>query len=176
MIDEKELITQCLENKAKAQKQLYKMFASKMFGVCLRYARRRSEAEDLLQEGFIKVFQNLATFNFLGSLEGWIRRIMITTAINYYRKDLRYDDTVDIENEENALSDINFVQLKLTQEDIVKFIQQLPPSKRMVFNMYVFEGFSHRDIAESLNITESTSKAQLAKARQILKNYFEKYF
>lgn len=176
MADEKELITQCLENKAKAQKQLYKMFASKMYGVCLLYARRRSEAEDLLQEGFIKVFQNLSAFNFMGSLEGWIRKIIITTAINYYRKDMRYDDAVNIENENSALSEINFVQLKLTQDDIVKFIQQLPPSKRMIFNMYVFEGYSHKEIAEVLNITESTSKAQLAKARQILRNYFEKYF
>lgn len=165
---EEQLIQKCLRNEPKAQKQFYKAFAAKMYGICLRFVKNEMEADDLLQEGFIKVFENLKNFRNEGSIEGWVRRIIVNTAINYIKKNVVFHQEVDIENigefeiiEDSAIS-------KLSMEDLLKMIQDLPDGKRMVFNLYTFEGYAHHEIAEIMGISVNTSKSQLAKAKKIL--------
>lgn len=171
---EKAVLQECLKGNPSAQKDLYKMFASKMYGICLRFARVEGEAADILQESFIKVFTKLNTFKQEGSLEGWVRRIVVNTAITYIKKNSEYGVEVDLNNvgeaeivEDNAISN-------LSQEDLLNMIQELPTRKRAVFNLYVYEGYSHKEIGEMLNIDESTSKAQLSKAKVMLKEKLEK--
>jgi len=167
---EEKLILACLANNPVAQKELYKRYAPKMFGVCLRYAMDRDQAADLLQEGFIKVFDKLASFKKEGSFEGWIRRIMVNTALEHYRKRnhlyvISIDD-VDIIDETNEEEEDLLFQLEITE--VVKIMQQLSPGYRMVLNLYAMEGFSHKEIANHLGISEGTSKSQLARARAVL--------
>jgi len=168
MPNEKEIILECLQNKREAQKRLYDMFASKMFGVCCRFAGKSNQAEDILQEGFIKVFKNLGNFKFNGSFEGWVRRIITNTAIDYIKKfgahyyELNEEITEQFDIvEDDAIS-------KLSAEDLMLMIQNLPDSKRLVFNLYAYEGYSHKEIAEKLNINVATSKSQYCKAKKIL--------
>jgi RNA polymerase sigma factor (sigma-70 family) len=138
-----------------------------MYGVCLRYAQNYDEAQDILQEGFIKVFANLKSYRNEGDLEGWIRRIVINTAIEKYRariKDLAiYNDEMSV-----AYSDSNLGLEFLNVSDLLELVQSLPMQYRLIFNLYVIEGFSHKEIGEQLNINESTSRSNLARARAIL--------
>lgn len=154
---------------------LYHQFAPKMFGVCLRYAKDATEAEDNLQDGFIKVFANLKNFRHDGSLEGWIRRIMINVSLEKLRKQHLLYPVEDV-----AIYDsVNFsddVLAKIAADDLMKLIQQLPPRYRMVFNLYVIEGFSHQEIAQEMSITQGTSKSNLARARDILKKKIQENF
>ena len=162
------LLEGCKRGERKAQESLYKVLASKMMGVCMRYAKDNYEAEDMLQMGFVKVFTKMTEFRGEGSFEGWIRRIMVNTAIETYRKNLRTMNVVDIDevyDQPQNTFDINQLEMK----DLMKLIQQLSSGYRMVFNMYVIEGYSHREIAEALGITEGASKSQLSRARGILK-------
>ena len=163
------LLDGCIRGDRKAQEKLYKTLASKMMGVCMRYAKDTAEAEDVLQMGFVKVFQKIADFRRDGSFEGWIRRIMVNTAIETYRKNLRSLNVVDIEevyDQPQTTFDMNNLELK----DLMKLVQQLSNGYRLVFNMYAIEGFSHREIAEQLGISEGASKSQLSRARAILKD------
>ncbi len=167
MRDEKTLIKECLEQKQSAQTELYTSFSGKMFGVCLRYAKNRMDAEDLLHEGFLKVLTNLKKYRGEGSFEGWMRRIMINTSINFYRTKtsnfmVHIDEVFDLE-----ISDVDAVS-RMSEKELVSHIQELPDGYRMIFNMYVVEGYKHKDIAEILNISESTSKTQLLKAKKSL--------
>ncbi len=142
--------------------------ASKMLGVCLRYARSTFEAEDMLQSGFIKVFRHIDSYRGAGSFEGWIRRIMVNTAIETYRKNLRDGLSVEIDEVyEDAQQTFSMDMLEC--EDILRVIRTLPDGYRMVFNMYALEGFSHKEIAETLQISEGASKSQLSRARAWLK-------
>lgn len=169
MLDDKELIKKCLKNSESAFDELYKRFSSKMFGVCLRYARNYHDAEDLLHEGFIRVFEKMKDYRGDGSLNGWMRRIMVTTAINYYRKkntslfefDSRDSLLVGEENYEDVIS-------YMSANELLDYIQQMPDGYRTIFNLYVIEGYKHTEIAELLNISENTSKSQLLKARKAL--------
>lgn len=151
------------------QQELYQRFAPKMFGVCLRYAGNSEEAEDILQEGFIKVFNKIGSFRGEGSFEGWIRRIFVNTAIEQYRKKIYLQPITDVE--ENTIEG-KYVSVldELAEKDIVQLVQQLSPGYRTVFNMYVVEGYTHRQIAENLGISEGTSKSQLSRARLILQD------
>lgn len=163
------LLEGCKKGERKAQESLYKTMASRMMGVCMRYAKDTYEAEDILQMGFIKVFQKVSEFRGDGSFEGWIRRIMVNTAIETYRKNLRSLNVVDIDevyDQPQSTFDMSGLELK----DLLKLVQQLSNGYRMVFNMYVIEGYSHREIAEQLGITEGASKSQLSRARTILKD------
>ncbi|MEO8795134.1 MAG: RNA polymerase sigma factor [Daejeonella sp.] len=158
----------CKNGDRKAQENLYRALAAKMLAVCQRYAKDNFEAEDMLQTGFVKVFRKIAEFRNEGSLEGWIRRIMVNTSIEIYRKNLRTLNIVDLDevyDQPQSTFDMNILETK----DLLKLIQQLSNGYRMVFNMYVIEGFSHKEIAESLGITEGASKSQLSRARAILK-------
>jgi RNA polymerase sigma-70 factor (ECF subfamily) len=170
MINEKELVIKCLTNDSGAQELLYRRYASKMLGVCLRYAKNKMEAEDILQEGYIKVFKNLTSYKFEGSFEGWVRRIMVNTAINYYRASIKYVQSLD-DDELNA-KDIPSAVMndQLSTKELLKVIQELPEGYRVVFNLYAIEGYSHKEIAEILEISESTSKSQLSRARVALQN------
>ena len=157
----------CFKGDRKCQQLLYNMFSAKMFGVCLRYANEYNAAQDLLQEGFVKVFKNIEKFRGEGSFEGWVRRIFVNTAIEHYRKQvnlyaLHDTDVKSYEFYEESALDV------LKHEDVLKMIQKLSDGYRTVFNLYVIEGYSHKEIGETMGISEGTSKSQLARARYLL--------
>jgi len=171
-----ETVRKCAEGDRKAQQELYKFYYSKMMGVCYRYSKNPEDAKDLLHDGFIKVFNNLAKYNFNGSLEGWVRRIMVNTAIDFYRKNknvylVNEDESSVLENSKIESADNIYSQFGVT--DIMEAIQALSPAYKTVFNLYAIEGYPHKEIAEMLNISEGTSKSNLAKARQKLRKLLE---
>lgn len=171
-----DIIKACVKGDRKAQKQLYDHFASKMYGVCLRYANDADEAKDILQDGFIKVFFNLKQFNYKGSFEGWIRRIMVNTALEKFR-DKNYLFAVHMERGyEKDDKEYDHIISDLSANDLLKLIQELSPQYRMVFNLYAIEGYSHKEICDILNIKEGTSKSNLSRAREILKEKVGKHF
>ena len=157
-----------LKNDQKSHELLYKYFAPKMYGICLRFAGNEMEADDILQEGFIKIFTKIKEFRNEGSLEGWIRRTIINTAINHYRKNLRYAKFQDIDDLEVPISNEENIYDKLSKEELVKLVQELPNGYRTVFNLNVIEGYTHKEIGKMLNISDNTSKSQLTRARSIL--------
>ncbi len=161
-----EIIQGCKERNGRAQKKLYDIHASKMMGLCLRYCKDEEEAKDLLQEGFIKVFEKISTYRGEGSLEGWIKRVFITTALEKLRKKSLVFERLTDEN----LSELSPVALdnKLEAKELLQLIRQLPDGYRVVFNLYAIEGFTHVEIAGKLNISAGTSKSQYARARQHL--------
>lgn len=157
------------------QKLLYDTYASKMYAVCLRYAGNENDANDILQESFIKVYKNLPKFRAEGSFEGWIRRIFINTSIEHYRKKVKSYNIS--EAHENTVEDTNLDALDLlAAKDIMKLVHELPPGYKSVFNLHVVEGYSHKDIAGMLGITEGTSKSQLARAKGALKKLMEQKY
>lgn len=170
------LIKGCIEWDRNAQNRLYKLFCSKMLGVCYRYSKSRQEAEDTLQEGFMKVFENIKFFKKEGSLEGWIRRIMVNTAIEKFRKGANKFFTESLENHESSLNHYSSddTMSQLGAKELIHLIQKLPPKYQMVFNLYVFEGLKHKEIAEQLGISEGTSKSNLSDARAILQRSVNK--
>ena len=162
--DDYDLIRGCLQNSAAMQKKLYDKYAAKMYGIALRYAHSQEDAKDILQDGFVKVYKNLSKYKGTGSFEGWMRRIMVNTAIEHYRKK---NNTYEInEVHEEAVTDKELTALdKLAADDIVKMISELPNGYRTVFNLFAVEGYAHKEIAEMLNISEGTSKSQFARAK-----------
>lgn len=166
-VDQK-IIEDCKAGKRRAQSRLYKAFSGVMLGVCMRYSSSLAEAEDILQEGFIKVFSNINSLKDNRAASGWIRTIMVNTAITHcarkkiYFEEIREDTMPDPEPEEERYP-------RIEPEVLIRIIQTLPEGYRMVLNLYVFEGYSHKEIAVALNITESTSKSQLFKARRTIK-------
>ena len=154
-----------------AQQQLYEQYYGKMMGICLRYTGSRDEALDLLHEGFIKVFQNIGRYRPGTSLPAWIRTIIVNTCIDYYRKTIRRR-TDDINDAHYLSDDAPDVLSNLTEQEILAAVQELSPAYRAVFNLYVVEGYSHKEIGEALQITESTSRSNLVKARLKLQEYF----
>ena len=168
-ISEKDLVIACLDGDAIAQRQLYRMYAAKMLGVCRRYVKTFEEAEDILQEGFITVFTKLQQFKMQGSLEGWIRRIMVSRAIEHYRKMARIFPVSDIEGIEEDLVSPDDVLSNISAAELLVMISELPPMHRMVFNLYIFEDMDHKEIGERLNIPVGTSKSNLFHARMMLR-------
>ncbi len=169
---EKNLIEACIKKERWAQKQLYEDHYSKMMGVCLRYSNNKEDALDILHEGFIKVFRNIAKYQPGTSINAWMRRIMVNTAIDFYRKSIRRR-TEDLDQAYQVSADQPDAVSNCTEKDILAAIQTLSPAYRAVFNLYVIEGFSHREIADQLGITESTSRSNLVKARIKLKAILE---
>ena len=163
-----------MRGERKMQQELYQRFASKMYGVCLRYAGSAEEAEDVLQEGFIKVFNKIGSFRGDGSFEGWIRRIFVNTAIEHYRKKIYLQPITEYEEDTVEGKYLSILD-KLEEKDIIQLVQQLSPGYRTVFNMYVIEGYSHKQIAEALGISEGTSKSQLSRAKQILQDMVKQF-
>jgi len=170
---EEKIIQGCIDEQKAAQQYLYETYSPKMYFVCLRYARHASEAQDMLQDGFIKVFDNIGAFKFNGSFEGWIRRIIVNTALNYCRKSSFKHEKLGIEDYQDKIVQSKAVS-NLGEKELLALIQKLPDGYRVVFNLYVIEGFSHREIGEMLDITESTSRSQLAKSRKWMQNELEK--
>jgi RNA polymerase sigma factor (sigma-70 family) len=163
-----DLVKRCKAGERKAQELLYKQFASKMLGVCLRYATDRMEAEDMLQNGFIKVFQKIGDYRNEGSFEGWIRRIMVHSSIEYYRKHHKMMQMVELDNSNTSSVD-SLAIAGIAAKDLLLLIQQLAPGYRIVFNLYAIEGYSHKEIAAIAGITEGASKSQLSRARAVLR-------
>ncbi len=169
-----DLLQSCIAGNRASQELLYKKFAPKMFAICLRYAENSQSAEDILQEGFIKVFNHLDRFRSDGSFEGWMKRIFVNTSIEYYRKSIVAKRYVEIEKvydyqtrEEDAVS-------KLAKMDLIGMVQKLPTGYRTVFNLYAIEGYTHKEISKLLSISEGTSKSQLARARAMLQKMLKR--
>ena len=173
-IPESDLILGCLEGNRRMQEELYRRFSPRMYAVCLRYAGNAEEAEDILQEGFIKVFKKLDSFRSEGSFEGWMRRVFVNTAIEHFRRK-RYLMPVT-EKEENTIEGKYLSVLDdLAARDIMALVQELSPGYRTVFNMYVVEGYTHKEIADMLGISEGTSKSQLSRAKVILQDMVRQF-
>lgn len=168
-LDENHIIAACRKKCPKAQRKLYEHFAPKMFAVALRYTSGRLEAEDVLQESFIKIFNSIETFRGECSLEHWIKKIIINTALKQNRSKLYLFPAFDIQDLTEEYQETCNILENLQYEDLLKMIQQLAPRYRIVFNLYAIEGYQHNEIAEMLGISEGTSKSQYARAKQILK-------
>lgn len=168
-----QLIENCKINDTKAQGELYKLFSSKLFSICLKYSRNYAEAEDNLQDAFLTIFNKIGQYKHKGSFEGWIKRITVNTVLQRYRN----DKVFDIVNENNIEDEIIEVDddENFSLDFLLQIIQKLPDRYRLVFNLYVLDGYSHKDIAEMLNINVGTSKSNLARARQILKQNIKDY-
>lgn len=172
---EKDMINGCIEGKRSCQKMLYDRFASKMLGVCMRYAKDRAEAEDMMQEGFIKVFLNISRFKYEGSFEGWIRRIMVFTAINFFKhRSRKFQEDLDQESYDAPFDD-NVVD-KISAKEIIALVQQLPEGYRIIFNLYAVEGYTHKEISDMLGIATGTSKSQYARARSAMQQLLAKHY
>lgn len=166
----KKLINKCKQKDIKAQSEIYQLYAGKLFALSLKYSRNYQEAQDNLQNGFITVFDKIEQYNFKGSFEGWLKRIVINTALQTYR-DKNVLNLVTEEIPEEVQIEIDEEQVSL--DFLLKLIQELPNRYRMVFNLYVLDGYSHREIADMLNISEGTSKSNLSRARVILRDKIE---
>lgn len=176
-MDEKlaKIIKGCLAGKRDYQEALYNLFSDKMFGLCLRYTKDYNDAQDVLQEGFIKVFTNIQSFHYRGSFEGWIRKIMVNVALERFRKN-NYLYTVEDVGSYTDEIDYDEIDSSITEKELMKLIQELSPKYKMVFNLYAIEGYSHAEISAMLNISEGTSKSNLSRARQILQEKLKKYY
>ena len=161
------IIAGCLQNNAAAQRELYNRYAPKMLSVCYRFAQNREDGEDMLQEGFIKVFTQIHTFQNRGAFEGWIRRIVVHTCINSLKKNKKFNENVDLEHAAEA-SVRETIPGVMQAKQVVECIRLLPIGYRTVLNLYAIEGFSHREIAELLDIEESTSRSQYTRAKNML--------
>ena len=179
-----ELIDGCLTGERRSQQRVYELFYGKMMAVCLRYTKNADQAKDILQDGFIKVFQGMDKFNRAGSFEGWIRRIMVNTAIDHFRRtknsylllgeDRSIEDFGDPDLEDNVAEESSDTSWDLRPADVINAMQKLTPAYRTVFNLYVFEEMTHKEISDTLGISVGTSKSNLAKAKHNLKNILKK--
>lgn len=167
-MDEQQLIEGCRKGERRAQKELYEMYSRKMMGVCLRYVSDRETARDLLQDGFVKVFTNINAYSGVGSFEGWMRKIFVNCALEYLRKSDVLREATDLDNTSELVQPDSTVISDLSAAELMKLVQELPAGFRTVFNMFAIEGYSHKEISEMLNITESTSRSQFTRARQLL--------
>jgi len=167
-----ELIEECKQQNANAQSTLYKRYSGVLFGICLKYSPNRAEAEDNLQDAFITIFSRIEQYQGKGSFEGWIKRITVNTALQKYRKKKVYDISNEAQIED---AQVEIEQTEVPLDFLLKIIQELPDRYRLVFNLYVLDGYSHKEIAEMLGISDGTSKSNLARARMILKTKVTNY-
>ncbi|MBC7921193.1 MAG: RNA polymerase sigma factor [Ferruginibacter sp.] len=168
MLSEEQLIEGCCSNQRSSQKQLYERFSGKMLVVGMRYSKSRFEAEDILQEAFVKVFENIQTFRRECPLEQWIKRIVVNTALKQNRSKLYLFPAVDVDTLDEGLPDAELTLSGLQLQELLRVIQQLPTRCQVIFNLYAIEGYTHREIADTLGIQEGTSKSQYARARSLL--------
>jgi RNA polymerase sigma factor (sigma-70 family) len=174
-LTERELIEDCINNKQEAQKKLFTLFAGKMMSVCLRYANDEGQAQDILQDGFVRVFKNIGQFRFEGSFEGWLRRVFVTVAIRQVSKQKIFFSDADIlDNKEHSIEPA--VLTKISADEIHALIRNMPDGYRTIFNLNVIEGYSHEEIAVMLGIQPTTSRGQLLKARKHLQALIEKKY
>jgi RNA polymerase sigma factor (sigma-70 family) len=168
---EEHVLSGCLKNDRKSQELLYRQFAKKMYAVCLSYAGERPLAQDMLQEAFLKVFKSLRFFNRDGSLEGWIRKIVVNTAIDFIRKRKREGNLVEMETADSQMSASNPAINIMGFNELIEQVGRLPDGARLIFNLHALDGYTHKEIAEKLDITEGTSKSQFNRARKLLIGY-----
>ncbi|WP_018616705.1 RNA polymerase sigma factor [Segetibacter koreensis] len=169
-----QLIEACIKGDRQSQSRLYSLYTPKMFVVCLRYSKSREEAEEILQEGFMKVFEHLHQYKYAGPFEGWIRKIMVNCALQKYRSKGNLRPVIDIDTDAVDYAVNEDIISKIGTKELLKMVQELPPAYRIIFNLYVFEGMKHREIAELLGISEGTSKSNLSDARAILQKAVNK--
>jgi RNA polymerase sigma factor (sigma-70 family) len=173
-VNEDQLIAGCKANNRNAQHELYQIYAKRMFGVCRRYVDNEADVEEVLMAGFLKVFTKIDTFQFSGSFEGWIRRIMVNESLMFLRKQKKTAHLyIELDNNTHEIATAAEAQSILQANDIIKLLDYLPPGYRTVFNLYAIEGYSLPDIAEELQISVNTVKSQLFKARQVLQRLIE---
>ena len=173
-MDEESLIAECIKGNQMAQKALFDSFSPKFFALCLRYMNSSYDAEDVLQEGMVKIFTKLPEYKGKGSFEGWMRRIIVNTCLDQIRKNQKLKLDVSIDKEEYKLSMNANILENMSANELIEEIKKMPPGYRVVFNMFAIEGYSHQEIAEKLGVKESTSKSQYLRARAYLKERIEK--
>jgi RNA polymerase sigma factor (sigma-70 family) len=174
--DEEQLIAGCKEGKPRAQKEIFERYSTVMLSVCVRYVTNRETARDILQDGFIKLYTKIDTYSGSGSFEGWIRRIFVTTSLEYLRQNDALKQSASIEEYGNSLPDNEATVLdKISADDLMECIAKLPDGYRTVFNLYAIEGYSHIEIADMLGINESTSRSQFMRARKILQTNVQSF-
>ncbi len=167
---EKNLLKRCLSNDKKAQADLYNNYSKRLFGTCLKYGKNATDAEDILQEGFIKIFKYLSNYRGEGSLEGWMRRIMINTSLNFYKRKNLFNKNIDFDDV-NAFYPIEHEIIgKISLKELLKMVHELPEGYRTVFFLNIMQGYSHKEIGKMMNISVSTSKSQLSRARSSLRD------
>nr|WP_299343409.1 sigma-70 family RNA polymerase sigma factor [Allomuricauda sp.] len=171
-MDLEELIHNCKQGKRKAQAEIYRKYSGILFGMCLKYSRNKIEAEDNLHDSFITIFDKIDQFNFKGSFEGWIKRITVNTVLQKYRKE-QYMDVVS-ENVGDDVTDVDVDEVDISLSTLLGHIQDLPNKYRITFNLYVLDGYSHKEISEMLGTSTGTSKSNLARAKMILREKIEK--
>jgi RNA polymerase sigma factor (sigma-70 family) len=175
-LSEEALVKGCMKNDRKIQEILYKKFSCEMYSICLAYEKDRDKAKDILQDGFIKVFRNIGTFETQGSLKGWIRRIITNTAIDHWRSSSKETQLLSIDALTSHDLPFDSPNTSINCSDIMNLVRKLPSGARMIFNLYALEGYSHKEIAEKLKISEGTSKSQVNRARQLLQQYLGNSF
>lgn len=174
-MDEETLVDRCKSGNQEAQRELFNRFSPLMLGVAMRYINDKERAEDVLQDGFIKVFKNIHRFEHRGSLEGWIRRIIVNTALDQIRKNKKTQGDIELDNSVFEIVQKSEVESQLQAEFLMKIVQQLPEGYRVVFNLFAIEGYSHKEIADEMGISESTSKSQYSRARAYLRKVLKEY-
>lgn len=163
-----ELVEGCINGSRMAQNIFYNKYSPLLFGICLRYAKNRTDAEDILQESFIKIFKYLKDFRSDGAIEGWMRRIIVTTSFNFYKRKNLINSNVEPEHVNYSITGDKEVLAKMSHDELLEIVQKLPAGYRMVFNMNTFEGFTHKEISDKMNISVNTSKSQLSRAKSSL--------
>lgn len=167
-MNEQQLIESCRKGNRRAQKELYETYSRKMMGVCLRYVSDRETARDLLQDGFVKVFTSLDSYSGLGSFEGWMRKVFVNNALEYLRKSDVLREATDLDNTAELVQPSSSIISDMSAAELMQLVQGLPAGFRTVFNLFAIEGYSHKEISEMLEITESTSRSQFTRAKQLL--------
>jgi RNA polymerase sigma factor (sigma-70 family) len=170
-LNDEDLVRGCRKNDRKCQEMLYRRYARPMFNLCLIYEHDRDNAKDILQEGFVKIFRNIGSFDSTCPLNAWIKKIITNAAIDYYRKNHRAAKYIPIENTIQTVSDEESVDSFLNTEDLISQVNRLPSGARMIFQLYAIEGYSHKEIAHLLHISEGTSKSQISRAKQLLQKW-----
>ncbi len=174
MLDVRKLVDECLGGSKIAQKKLYEEYAPTLMGICMRYSGVFSEAEDILQESFLKIFSRLESYSGRGSLAGWMRRIVVNTAISMYHKDTRHRSNYDFDSiQESEIYGSRAENIEFTRQELMEAMSHLSSGYRLIFNLYAVEGYKHREIAEMLEIEENTSKSQYSRARRLIQNVLQ---
>jgi RNA polymerase sigma factor (sigma-70 family) len=175
MMSDPQIIELCTRHHRKAQQELYDKYSRLLLGVCLRYASDKAEAEDILQDSFLKIFYNIQDYSGSGSFIGWLRKVTVNTAITHYHKNLKYRYSVEIEEYESIETGaVSFEEDFYTSDELYRVLNELPTGYRMVFNLYAVEGYKHKEIAEMLGIDTNTSKSQYSRAKAAIRDKLEK--
>ncbi len=174
-MNEKTLVQECISGNSNAQRELFNRYSPLLMGVTMRYFTDKAKAEDVLQDGFIKIFKNIHKFKNKGSFEGWMRRIVVNTALDEIRKNKKHQKNIELDDTNFKIVHDSNIEERLQAEVLMEIVQQLPDGFRIVFNMYAIEGYSHKEIANELGISESTSKSQYSRAKSALREQLKKY-